>query len=200
MPHIGEYGCDANNEKPFVYQHFRPGKTTELGETCMNEDRTCIKKSAKQTQARSSDVHGWTYFFENEDLIKIGFSARPRRRLAEHRRKHPNLKVLAVVPTSIAGEFETHQRFDHLRADGGEIFRPEPELYAFIEEVKALAEASTLRKTMSGLTVLRNQHKADSAIGHHCSNVMRLLQTPHPPAFQLKLQMVGLERAMREFQ
>lgn len=166
----------------------------------MNEDRTCAKKSAKQTQAGSRSVHGWTYFFEDGDLIKIGFSARPRHRLAQHRRRHPTLKVLAVVPTSIAGEFETHQRFDHLRADGGEMFQAEPELYAFIEEVKVLADAPSLQKTMSELTVLRNQHKADSPIGHHCSNVMRLLQMPNPPAFQLKLQMAGLERAMREFQ
>lgn len=105
-----------------------------------------------------------------------------------------------MVPTSIAGEFETHQRFDHLRADGGEMFWAEPELYTFIEEVKALAEASPLRKTMSELTVLRNQHKADSPIGHHCSNIMRLIQMPTPPAHLIKIQMAGLERAMRDFQ
>lgn len=179
----------------------------------MNDSRTPAASDTRLTRAGSPPVHGWTYFFEDGGLIKIGFSVRPRHRLAQHRRRHPNLKVLAVVPTSIAGEFETHQRFDHLREDG-EMFRAEPELYTFIDGVKALSEAlpqpaeqpklapqvPALRKTMSELTVLRNQHKADSAIGSHCSNIMRLIQMPNPPAFQLKRQMDGLHRAMQAAQ
>lgn len=165
----------------------------------VNDTGTDGKIDTPLTQEGSRGVHGWTYFFEDGCLIKIGFSARPRHRIAQHKRRHPNLKVLAVVPASAAGEFETHQRFDHLREDG-EMFRAEPELYAFIEEVKVLAGVPVLSKTMSELTVLRNQHRADSEIGHHCSNIMRLLSMPTPPAFQLKRQMDGLHRAMQAAQ
>jgi hypothetical protein len=59
---------------------------------------------------------------------------------------------------------------------------------------------NTLAKTMSELTVLRTQHDADSPIGHHASNIMRLIQMPNPPAHLIKVQMAGLHRAMQAAQ
>lgn len=99
MPHIGESGCDANNRKPFDYQHLRNRNPRQLGETCMNEDRTCATSDAKQTQPRS-------------------------------------------------------------------------------------------------LRVLRREHAPTSAVGYHLSNMAELMKLPNPPAFQLKKQREGLQRAL----
>lgn len=86
---------------------------------------------------RSRPGEGWTYFAQRADgAIKIGMSERPRRRLNNHRRDYPGLKVLTVVRGAVAGEYETHQRFSHLRINDTEWFRPEPELLQFIEGIR----------------------------------------------------------------
>lgn len=79
---------------------------------------------------------GWTYFIERSDgLIKIGFSAKPSSRIANHRREFGDIKILAVVPQSIAGEFDTHQKFAGLRVEG-EWFRCSSNLLAYIRRVR----------------------------------------------------------------
>jgi len=78
---------------------------------------------------------GFTYFVRDGELIKIGFTERPSRRLRQLKREFPDLELLSVVPGVVSGEFETHQRFDHLRSHG-EWFRAEPELLDFIALLK----------------------------------------------------------------
>lgn len=79
---------------------------------------------------------GWTYFVERADgLIKIGFSEKPSSRIANHRRQFGTIKILAVVPQSVAGEFDTHQKFAGLRVEG-EWFRCSSNLLAFIRRVR----------------------------------------------------------------
>lgn len=155
-----------------------------------------------------NDTWGYTYFVRVGDLIKIGHSGAPKQRITSLGRDR---EILAVVPNTIISEGDAHKKFAHLR-EVGEKFRIAPDLLDFIEEVKVLGAAvprvsepppprdPALAKTMSELTVLRNQHKADTAIGHHCSNIMRLIQMPNPPAHLVNIQMAGLQRALREFQ
>jgi hypothetical protein len=50
------------------------------------------------------------------------------------------------------------------------------------------------------LIAMREAHDADSAVGHHCSNIVELIQMPNPPAHLLKRQMDGLQRAMQAAQ
>lgn len=57
-----------------------------------------------------------------------------------------------------------------------------------------------LPETRARLIALRNKHDAESAIGHHLSNIVELIQMPNPPADLLKRQTDGLQRAMRAAQ
>lgn len=82
-------------------------------------------------------VWGYTYFVEVDGLIKIGHSGAPKQRLSAFGR---NKKVLAIVPNTIIGEGDAHRKFSHLR-ERGELFRIAPDLLAFIDLVKAEAEA-----------------------------------------------------------
>ena len=58
----------------------------------------------------------------------------------------------------------------------------------------------SLTVVLPELFALREKHGPDSAVGHHASNIAELVQLPNPPAFQLKRQMDGLQRAMRDVQ
>jgi len=80
--------------------------------------------------------NGFTYFVRDGDVIKIGYSAHPARRIntLQSGIARP-LEVLAVVGMEIADEFSLHQQFAHLRVRG-EWFRAEPELIEFIESIK----------------------------------------------------------------
>lgn len=77
-----------------------------------------------------------TYFVRAGDAIKIGSANdfKSRLRALQTAREAP-LEVLAVVPSSAADEFQTHQRFAHLRLKG-EWFKAAPELLSFIEGLK----------------------------------------------------------------
>lgn len=93
------------------------------------------------------DVPGYTYFVRRGDEIKIGSSGRPDQRIKQLRWYYPELTVLAVVSDKIADEYQTHQRFAHLRLHG-EWFRPEPELLDFIAGLGAPAETQPSLKSM----------------------------------------------------
>lgn len=110
----------------------------------VNDTGTCTTIDTPLTQAGSPAVPakyppipcGWTYFIERSDgLIKIGFSAKPSSRIGNHRREFGEIKILAVVPQSVAGEFDTHQKFASLRVEG-EWFRCSSNLLAFIRRVR----------------------------------------------------------------
>lgn len=57
-----------------------------------------------------------------------------------------------------------------------------------------------LENTRRELMALRVVHGADSAAGHHISNIVELIQMPKPPAGLLKRQMDGLQRALHAVQ
>jgi hypothetical protein len=77
---------------------------------------------------------GFTYFLRDGDAIKIGYSEKPKARISTLQTGSARtFEVLAVVPSFIAEEYETQQKFLHLRIRRDrEWFRAEPELLNFI--------------------------------------------------------------------
>jgi hypothetical protein len=109
----------------------------------MNKNRTCDDSDTDLTRARSVAVPGYTYFVRKDDEIKIGFTAYPWRRMKELARDFPGSTVVKIVSGEVAGEFETHRRFDHLRiSQDSEWFQAAPELLSFIQ---ALPPATIVR-------------------------------------------------------
>ena len=172
---------------------------------CKNDSATCTGIDAGLTQPGSPSVLGWTYFISDGERIKIGFSERPRRRiLGIGSTLGKDLKTLAVVPTSIAGEFETHQRFAHLKIRG-EWFRPEPDLLQFIELVKAEADNIPKRprpvishefaKIRGDLIAKRVVHGAKSAVGFRCSNLVKQIDNRADTTEEAKIE---LEKFMQQ--
>lgn len=128
----------------------------------------------------TSGLNGWIYFIRANDAIKIGFSVQPKSRVASLQTSHHHtLEVLATVPTSLIGEREAHQRFEHLRIRG-EWFRADKELFKFIDSLKKGKKPAKptprpkkpASAEMNSLMALRAKHGADSPIGHRCSNLI----------------------------
>jgi hypothetical protein len=114
---------------------------------------------------------GFTYFVQDGDAIKIGSSTNPEARIKTLQTGlHRELKVLAIVPQEIAGEFETHQRFAHHRIRG-EWFRAGADLLRFIRHITRQAEKPSLEVITSDgngpltLAGLIEQYKADPVSG-----------------------------------
>lgn len=150
----------------------------------MNDSGTCVTIDTPVTQDRSGGVQGWTYFISDGDLIKIGFSIRPRRRVNQVAREIGKpVKTLAVVPISVAGEYETHQRFAHLR-EKGEWFRPEADLLAFIQGLRPveavaaskISKPKELRDPFIGrLHALRDRHRGNEPVRHRIGNISEIV-------------------------
>ena len=169
----------------------------EPEQTAVNDSGTALVIDARLTQLRSLGVHGWTYFIQRTDgAIKIGFSMKPKQRIRGIAREFGVLKTLAVVPACLFGEYETHQLFGHLRLDG-EWFRSEPELFYFIEQAKADADAAPdtvtappparakqVKRAPSHhqqairqiINARAKSYDADSPIGHTLSNLAVMLK------------------------
>jgi hypothetical protein len=78
--------------------------------------------------------HGWVYFFACGDLIKIGRSKRPLRRLSVIRSSSAHdVVALGVVVGGEIIEAAIHDEFAHLR-DHGEWFRRGPEIDRFLAD------------------------------------------------------------------
>jgi hypothetical protein len=74
---------------------------------------------------------GWVYFIRVGDLVKIGYTADPKRRFAA---LQPS-EVLHLEPGTMQDELRCHDAFAHLRVDG-EHFRPEADLLAFVADLR----------------------------------------------------------------
>src|ERR1700731_4688174 len=87
---------------------------TDLADSCefgLNDAGTCGKIDTPLTQPSSRAVPS-VYFIRVGDAIKIGSAANFKKRIQTHQVSHATpLIVLAVVPATIADEYQTHQRF-----------------------------------------------------------------------------------------
>lgn len=93
---------------------------------------TVNKNNGVRPRPLAGQRRGTVYFMRFGDLIKIGYSADLRQRLKALR---PD-SVLATMPGTMQDERALHARFGPLW-DHGEYFRAEPELMAYIDEVRA---------------------------------------------------------------
>jgi hypothetical protein len=143
---------------------------------------------------RTLELVGYTYFIRAGASIKIGSAANFKSRFQSLQTAHERpLEVLAVVPASVAPEYETHQQFAHLRTRG-EWFRADRELLQFIERIAIPFDPPVVKKPLrepkawkapkeptliEKLHALRREHGPTSATGYHCSNLTEIL-----PAYQ----------------
>jgi hypothetical protein len=126
----------------------------------MNDPRTSGSNRAKT----EPNAKGYTYFVRDGDSIKIGSSMRPKERISSMQTSHFRvLETLAVVPMEVADEYETHQRFEHLRVRG-EWFRAAPELLQFIIDLGGKSEQPSIAEGLT-LASLIEQYKADRVSG-----------------------------------
>lgn len=75
---------------------------------------------------------GYVYFLRVDDLIKIGYSTQPDRRLRAY---PPNAEVLAVIPGTKKSEAALHGRFRFALQRGREWFRPADEILEYVNEM-----------------------------------------------------------------
>lgn len=111
---------------------YHAARMTEI--KMLQEQRRAEHRYKEQLRrAREATVY---YVQRGDGLIKIGFSSVPRQRVANLRREHGPLELLATHKGGRDAEQVQHRRFDRLRVTG-EWFRPEPELLAHVERINA---------------------------------------------------------------
>lgn len=100
-----------------------------------------LKQNAKETKGRLDKGHpaqpgdiipGRIYYARIGDLIKIGYSTNPYRRLAQY---PPGTQLLALEPGTTKLERARHSLFHAHLSHGREWFNPNPELDAWIQQV-----------------------------------------------------------------
>jgi hypothetical protein len=97
-------------------------------------EQPLVRYPQVKTPGATLDKPGWVYFIEKNELIKIGWSAEPRKRFSV---LQPN-RVLHLMRGTVRDERKCHAAFAHLR-EQGEWFRIEPDLLAFISSLKSTA-------------------------------------------------------------
>ena len=95
------------------------------------------KADAQPYWAPEARATGWVYFIRLGDLVKIGYSRNPTQRFYA---LQPS-EVLHLEPGTMADERRCHVAFDHLRVEG-ELFRPDPDLLAFIADLQRKQQAA----------------------------------------------------------
>lgn len=109
---------------------------------------------------------GYIYFIEipGRDLIKIGYSENPSKRLGALQTSHPEkLVLLAAIPGSLKDERRQHERFVHLHVRG-EWFRATDDLREHICVSVTLSAKDIQKKKLAILnSVKRRQNRVKTA-------------------------------------
>jgi hypothetical protein len=128
---------------PLCPQHVR--LVFEYAQAVMDSRWEQTLQAAREAQAiaaapslppPSGDNDGWVYFIRKGDEIKIGFSSCPAARFKVLR---PD-EVLHLEPGGYADERRVHAAFADSRLHG-EWFRQDPQLMAFIADLRSKAAA-----------------------------------------------------------
>lgn len=129
--------CDAYADQEAPVELCRQHLWTAFGYTMhLAEQRAAavvhVEPDPTPPRRKISEEDGWVYFIRKGDLVKIGWSSVPRSRFNA---LQPDA-VLHIEPGRMADERKCHAAFAHLR-EHGEWFRPEPDLLAFIDGLRA---------------------------------------------------------------
>lgn len=119
---IGMHLCDHHLRKAWVAFELRAAKDPSLWPNA---------EPPKRRDVTSVEAHGVVYFARVGELIKIGWTSNPHKRMS-------SLQADALLfkrPGTKLDERALHAKFDHLLVKGKEWFRPDPELMAFIAEL-----------------------------------------------------------------
>lgn len=150
----------------------------------------------------------FTYFIRDGDAIKIGKSMAPVLRMQNLQSSSPRpMKMLAMVPATVASEPECHQRFEHLHIRG-EWFRAEPDLLAFVRQMKAaqprarkrpnLDRRKQISKEVGNLQKLQAQHCGEMAITEPLNIIIGCLREFEGADHERRIGMVQNIKAARE--
>lgn len=156
-----------------------------------------------------NEQSGRVYFIRDGAAIKIGFSDQVKRRLRGLQTgHHATLELLGSVSAGALDDLSIHARFAHLRIRG-EWFRAEPELMAFIEELResgayvAMTPKEQIKEVCQGLVCLKRKHDSP-AVSVRCDLLRTRLQwlaanPDSPPNRALVMQSVReLEQMKRD--
>lgn len=104
----------------------------------LESDRPDLTDHADRLPYWAPDANptGWVYFVRIGDLVKIGYTTNPKQRMTV---LQPS-DVMHLEPGTMQDERRCHLAFDHLRVEG-EMFRPDPDLLAFIADLQGKAAA-----------------------------------------------------------
>lgn len=100
------------------------------------ERAKAVEAKVERGEALDSDEKppGWVYYIRVGALVKVGFSKNLHSRLPAY---PPDSELLAVEPGTRKVERMRHSQFDAFRAEAREWYRPNDELDAWVEKVRA---------------------------------------------------------------
>ncbi len=124
--------CEAPGDPvapvPLCQQHLRDAAVYVMVKV---QERQAEEAAAPVVRPAPGTREGWVYFVRVGDLIKIGWTGQPRTRM---RNLQPD-EVMHLEPGTMKDEKRCHAAFAPYRQHG-EYFRPEPELLAFIKQLR----------------------------------------------------------------
>jgi hypothetical protein len=150
------------------------------GTTGADKSGTPAGSGTELTQRRSLDVPvSYTYFVQAGTAVKIGTAQdyRTRIKTLQIGQEKP-LIILAIVLGSIADEYQTHQRFAHLRMRG-EWFRLAPDLVEFINGLAPhnLHDRPVIDRVPEIRRHLRMLQATSPVLRHHLSTLDDMLKS-----------------------
>lgn len=132
---------------------------------------------------------GYVYFIQRESgPVKIGFSCSPKARLASLRTSSSeHLDLLFAVTGDMSHEANIHRRFAHLNLSG-EWFRPNPDLWLFIQECAEERGVARgwLRETSESDEAMFS-HPYESAKWEHAARLMLSVVESENPVLAKRL-------------
>lgn len=108
-----------------------PGQANDLAEGAGET----VPLSGKGNFPSSPHPDGHVYFLTDGEVVKIGFSSNPKKRVGSIQTGHAKpLTLLGTIVASVMDEMSIHELFSDLRVRG-EWFQATPDLLAFIDEI-----------------------------------------------------------------
>lgn len=119
--------------------HYREDNPIHLRRAHQLYEQMVVKAESELAAGERTSIpqaltNGWVYLVQVDDLIKIGYSSQPLKRLRSY---PPNAVVLAVYPGTTSMEKALHGQFRFALAKGREWFHDRPEIREHIADVIA---------------------------------------------------------------
>jgi hypothetical protein len=123
------------------YIEYFESAPLELRLLALDKTHVVEKNEAKMAEKQRAP-HELIYYLQVGALIKIGYTARLKQRLAAY---PPDSRLLAFEPGNMGLEERRHRQFSAHLKHGKEWFKPAPELIEHINKLRKLAKSPPLR-------------------------------------------------------